>query len=357
MNKLVTLLLCSAVLLMMLLAMPALGMTVPPAYSGKVVLHLDYGKGKNHASVDWGRDEPGRESWSGATLTAMRVVGDRFYFANGVKGSIEQYKAPGVLVCRTDPAYTDAGYYCTGPDGRIYTTGGATQERMSAFDDRGQHVWSLGDDDALPPKGVIPADKCASVQKNLGLKRIDFSLHEVFWTIDGPAVHVYATANDGRQQVDLLVLLDKNGKFKRAVRANLIAPDGTVYICTPKTKGKPARFVGVEVKAAGDPSKKVYCDLAVDNGVHLKGNAGMVWTRICENGEILIYGNADRKTKERISSHETGAFENVFWRCDPSGKLKEEWRFPMSGSMTAFSRLSPSAGTAKCITCTTATKA
>ena len=128
---------------------------IPPGYSSKVVLHVDYGTTPEKIRLFLG-DEEGSDP---AAVRQMRIAGDRFYFVDDVAGTIKQYRSPGVFVWETK-RLRNVHYFDLAPDGSIYAVWGGLVDQLSLINGQGKVVWTKtfrGVEEKLNKLGVRPA--------------------------------------------------------------------------------------------------------------------------------------------------------------------------------------------------------
>jgi len=129
--------------------------TIPPGYTSKVVLHVDYGTTPEKIRLFLG-DEEGSDP---AAVRQMRIAGDRFYFVDDVAGTIKQYRSPGVFVWETK-RLRNVHYFDLAPDGSIYAVWGGLVDQLSLINGQGKVVWTKtfrGVEEKLNKLGVRPA--------------------------------------------------------------------------------------------------------------------------------------------------------------------------------------------------------
>ncbi len=330
--------------LLLLLAAPAFASTIPPGYSRTVGLELAYGNTPGKVPVDWG-SPPGKEgeTWGPSSMNGLRVLGDRFYFTSA---GIRLYRSPGKFVWESPG--NGISFFCVSPDGYAYGVWGTSLDNLSCYNSNGKRVWAVGngamqltdkdgqthmlpsEDGSMP---IFTGNKRQEVMAQLGLKYMDRSFDGVTWTKDGPAVAIYGADYKGGQ-TGVIIFLDKNGKYVRAAPGSGVTENGQVFTYRTRQGGKSGKaFVGLYIDrkdATGKNTKTISIDLTSDNGAHLKGNPGFVAAVADPCGGFILHGEMILPHEVRINKRDSSALQSVFWRVDNNGKLREEWRFPVS---------------------------
>jgi hypothetical protein len=294
---------------------------IPPGYSSKVVLHVDFGTTPDKIGVEWGDsgaihgDE--QEYVEPASATNMRVVGDRFYFIDAAANRIKQFRSPGRLAWQSEPFF-NLGYYAVAPDGRVYVVWGTGLEKLSGLDSRGQTVWTVTSHDLFAEQEL----------REFRVGGMTSILGEPEWTAYGLAIADMDGFDRYGKPRAFAVVVDDGGRVIRIVPGRLVGSDGTIY--DYEVSNQPKAWLTTPLvgrNLAGKVVRQVRLDFQADNRRHLAGVRAVGRERADPAGGFVVESHAHLPARVKVTSRFDTILEEVLWRFDVRGRFKEQWRF------------------------------
>ncbi len=295
--------------------------TIPAGYSPQVVLHVDYGKTPETVGLRWAGG--GNEYVDAASVTNMRVVGDRFYFIDATVDRIKQFRSPGTLVWASQ-VFPNLGYFAVAPDGKVYVVWGTRLDTLSYLDRDGKLLWTKQGREVFPE-----ARKAA-----LGLAPYPPVWGPLEWTGRGLTAH--ATGKDQRgRRGEFTVVFDADGIAKELLPGIMVGPDGTVYdLQLNDGAGKRlASPIVTRWEVPGKLGRQIHLNLQAEKGKYLVGldpGTGSFQMRIDPRGGFLIEQHVWLPARVQVTKQMDTRVAEVLWRLDSEGNPTEQWRFPAS---------------------------
>ncbi len=303
--------------------------TIPEGYSSKVILKVDYGDTPDKIGVEWGNiggaHNPKLEEYIQPTsISGMAVVGDKVYLIDSKMGRVKKFASRGKLIWQSERLkadYLGNTWITVSPDGECYVSdGGGEFDTILRISKDGKTIWRKTFHQIFDKR---PKDIGFKLDPSDGIDHIE-------WTPLGLTVTAHVRERDANkgQLYEKAFLLSKDGKVTRALPGFFVGTDSTIY--SYEGSNRASERIDIPVigrNLDGRVVSKTYLDFGTRRETILKEIMTISVITSNPGGGFIVYGwNTLSHRVPTVGGRDTKG-EEVLWRFDSKGKLKEEWRF------------------------------